>query len=148
MAVRIFLNPSLPTSLPKELRKFARDVAAIIDEPLFHPAVTFDAEGATAANTHRVTIQVRNRRSTALKSQFLVYFFIAATAGGNPQNAQAVGFVAGTIIQTITANQDFLVMTDANGQIVVDITIVGAATRYIRGCVLAEIETSDAIVWT
>lgn len=141
----IALAPISDSSVHKSVRKFAADVTSIIDKPLAH--ATYSA-GDEAANIRRITVQVRNRRNEALHRRYIVHIWIATSTTGAPQNAQVVGFVSGTLLETVLVNGEWRFETDANGQVIMDITIAGAATRYIRGFVLALADTSSKIDWT
>lgn len=142
MSPPIALNSNLPESVDPSFRRFARNVGAIIDQPLYRASVSFDAQGTVGPGIRRVSVQVRNRRGDPLSGRFIVHCWLAATADGGPQSAQSVTFRAGTILETVVGNGEWRVLTDEAGRIVMDTGVLGSATRYARSFVLSRIDAA------
>lgn len=138
----IALNTNLPETVDPALRRFARNVGAIIDKPIYHGWVGADAQGTVSPNVRRLTYQVRNRRGDALLGRFIVHLWLAATATGAPQGAQTVDFKSGTILETVLGDGEWRVQTDASGQVVMDVTVTGGGTRYLRSFVLSRMDSA------
>lgn len=99
------------------------------DSPLAHCKVTAAAENTDA---RRITLQVRDRIQEHWEERWLVTFYLTATTGGDPSaTGNTVAFVAGTVFQTVTANAAYVVLSDENGRVVFDLTIAGAASRFV-----------------
>lgn len=147
MGTPIALNANLPDYIDESVRRFAVNVAAIIDKPLFRAGVSSDAEGTVGPGIRRTTMQVRNRRGDALQAGFLVHLWFALTDGGPPQGAQTVTFHTGTVLETVVGGDQWRVLTDATGQVVMDVAVSGSATRFVQSFVLARIDTSDSLAW-
>lgn len=89
--------------------------------------------GAEAANVRRVSFQVMDRQGTALVGRFRVSVDIADGQYAVPVNTQSVVAVSGTtILRTIEADQSFDLLTDSGGLAKLDVTIVGAASRWFH----------------
>lgn len=147
MARAISLSATVPERVDPAVSRFMRNVQAIIDDPLFHAHVTSDVEGTVAPNVRRLTLRIRNRRNDALVGGFLVHLWFALTPGGDPQGTQTVTFQSGTVLETVVGAQQWRVLTDDSGQIVMDVLATGAATRYVQAFVHARIDTSEGLVW-
>lgn len=65
----------------------------------------------------------------------LIDVWVSTSQYGAPGGAQAVAVTGGTIIETVAANQHYRILTDGSGQIVVGVTIAGAATRWVHASV-------------
>jgi hypothetical protein len=77
-----------------------------------------------------------------------VRLWIATSDYGAPSaSGNTVSIAAGTILQTIVANADYEVISDATGKVDVDITISGAASRYILAEVDERIYSSGEVTW-
>jgi len=58
-----------------------------------------------------------------------------------------VAIDTGTILQTITADAFYDLISDATGNIEVGITVAGAATRYVMAEIDGRIYSSGEITW-
>jgi len=108
---------------------------------------TFEA-GAEAADTIRVTISVCNRKNARVTGAFVLRVIVGTTDDAVPGGTQTVATVTGTNILNITANEVADILTDENGQVVLDITVAGAGTRYVSVVHGSEAFISQAVVWT
>jgi len=72
---------------------------------------------------------------------------LSATSGGDALGGHTITFSLGTVVQTILIGGEWEVESDASGLIVFEVTIAGAATRYIHADVLGKDRASDAVVW-
>lgn len=139
------LSSSLPETVPLAFRRFARSLGEIIDQPIYRGRAVADAEGTTAADTRRVVYQVRNRRGEALIGRFLVHLWLATTSTGAPQADQAVIFRSGTVLETALGDGEWRVQTDEAGQVVMDIAVTGAGTRFLRSCVMSRMDSQGLL---
>jgi len=130
-----------PTATPA---MFQQQVASLFDRPRAEARIT---AGAEAANVRRFTIQVVDRMGKEWGRRWLVQFWTTDTASGAPSGSHTLAFVAGTAIQTIAANQHYLAETDANGKIVVDLTVAGVSSRWVKACVVEQINDSGEVAW-
>lgn len=99
------------------------------DSSIAHCKVTAATEDT---NVRRITVQVRDRLLEPWEDRWLVTVYLTATTGGDPSaTGNTVAFVAGTVFQTVTANAAYVVLSDENGRVVFDLTIAGAASRFV-----------------
>lgn len=97
--------------------------------------------GAESADKRTVTIQGGPWRQ-AVRVWISESDYGAPSATGN-----TVTIAAGTTLRTITANADYEVISDAAGKVDVDITISGAASRYVMAEVDGRIYSSGEVTW-
>lgn len=130
---------------PEELRDFTRSMRAFLDRNRAEVRVTANAEGTSGANVRRFTAQVIDRAQRPItKSLWCVRLFVGTSAYGAPGGTQTYALVTGTALTTITANQVYDVLTDEYGKVVFDLTVTGAATRYVTAAVLGEVQPPTA----
>lgn len=93
-------------------------------------AMTSDAEATNMIRTH---IDVEDRGATMdAASRRVLDVWVGTTDMGLPSaTGNTVTFNKGTILQTITANAHYRVISDVGGEIEIDLTVAGAATRYV-----------------
>jgi hypothetical protein len=123
--------PSDPSS-PAQLRQFAQQVRRSMQQHTIDARIT---AGDEAANVRRITIQIVNRRREAMAGRFPVDVLIATTQSGTPSNSQTTAVVAGTLGDTYINNAWLKLLTDADGKIQLDVTIAGAATRWVTAAI-------------
>lgn len=132
--------------------EFEHRVREHFDSPVASCSVTADAEGATAANTRRFTLRVKDRVRENWHRRWLVSFYLSPTASGAPDaTGNTVALVTGTLSRTVLANGWYEVLTDATGLVVFDVTIAGAAARFVTAGVggwLDEFGGSSGFTWT
>lgn len=123
--------PSDPSS-PAQLRQFAQQVIRSIRQHAWDARITAAAE---AANARRITIQLVNRRREAISARVPITVLIATSQSGTPSNSQTTSVAAGTLLDTYITNAALLALTDADGKIQLDVTVAGAATRWVTAVV-------------
>lgn len=116
----------------------------VVDKPLRRAPATI---GAEVANTRTITLQVRDRINRPVTGRFVVELWISTSSGGGPGGTQTVSVSSGTIMQTIAANQQYELLTAADGTLAIDITITGAASRWVSTIVRGEAVETDQIDW-
>lgn len=105
--------------------------------------------GAEANDKRTVTVQARDAADNALAGRFLIHFWIAAADYGAPDaTGNTVSVTTGTTCQTLTANANYAVVSDANGKILFDLTISGAATRFVLAEIDGRVHSSGALAWS
>jgi hypothetical protein len=142
-------HPMLPKvseqATAREVAGFAAAVTKNFDRPISLTRVTAAAE---AANVRRVTVQVIDRNGISRSGRHSLLLWITDTAGGMPVTTQTVALVSGDAIMTIDVDGTYEIITDSDGKVVFDVTIAGAATRYIETAVRNPVEESVPLVWT
>lgn len=95
--------------------------------------MTADAEATNMIRSH---IDVEDRGGTQdTSNQRLLDVWVSDSDLGAPSaTGNTVVFNKGTIIQTVLANAHYRVLSDASGEIEIDLTVSGAATRYVMAC--------------
>lgn len=109
---------------------------------IFQPAggLTVTA-GAESSDKRTLTIQGGSHR------QVVDVWIATADYGAPSATGNTVAIDTGTILETITANAHYRVISDATGKVDVGITISGAATRYILAQVDGRIYSSGQVDW-
>jgi len=107
--------------------------------------VTF---GAETADEIVVTAQARDAVDNNLAQRMAVRVWVATSEYGAPSaTGNTVAIDTGTILQTITANAFYDLISDATGKVEVGITVAGAATRYVMAELDGRIYSSGEITW-
>jgi hypothetical protein len=110
-------------------QEFAQQVRTHFDTPIATCVVT---AGVEAANVRRITVQVVDRLKRPWPARWLVWVFLTATAAGDPSGTgNTVAFISGAVQMTALIGGLWFVQADADGQIVFDVTIAGAASRFV-----------------
>ncbi len=128
----------------RALRDWTVAVADGWDKPY---AVCSFAAAAESANARRITVTVTHRKNQRLAASFLVRFIVGTASTGVPGGTQSISVVTGTLIQTVTSGQVIDILTNDEGLAHIDVTVSGAATRYVSAAVIGEIQTSNALTW-
>lgn len=132
-------------TLSMNMATFESDVRSHFDEDVASLRVTF---GTETANKRTITLQVIDRVKVPWAARFLVEVWIQATLGGDPSaTGNTVAWVSGNVTETILPMGHWRIITDANGLASFDLTIAGAATRYIGSAVRGIVKVSDSITW-
>lgn len=133
---------------PEAMARFAREVSEALAR--VGAAATFHAgpEGEHGADVRRITIQVRDGRGSSRPRQSMVPVYIADSDGGPPVATQTVAVVAGRLVQTITTDAEWVLETDQDGKIVLDVNVSGAGTRYLNAAPAGLVDRSQALAWT
>jgi hypothetical protein len=119
--------PSEPT--PANNRQFQRQTVIALDTPIVDTRITATPE---ALDTRQYTIQAVNRARADVRVRVPMLVIISTTDDGPPGGVQTVTIVDGTLLSTFSPNQCFLILADATGKITLDVTVTGAATRFVR----------------
>ena len=119
----------------------------VIDRPVVAPGQTALPE---ATNIIIATIQATDRRGNPRAGTFLVRLWTATTSGGAPGGGggQTMGVTTGTLIETVTANEQLVARTDATGKLVLSIIIVGAASRWLSAVLMGEASEGSQLTWS
>jgi hypothetical protein len=102
---------------------------------------------AEAANVRAVTLQVVDLKREPVKAVVPVIVWLSTTDGGPPSGAQTVAVATGTTLATYLANQCYLIMSDASGKIVLNVTVTGSATRYVMAAVCGFPSNPPGFAW-
>lgn len=113
--------------------------------PILAVKITAAAE---AANVRTFTLQLVDRARKDVHMVAPVKFWISTTDGGPPSGAQTVAITAGTTWLAAIANQAYEALTDTTGKITVQVTVVGAASRFVQAAVSGIPTNPDAFAWT
>jgi len=105
--------------------------------------------GGEVGDTHTVTIQARDFSDNNTAERFLVRVWVDDAEYGAPDaTGNTVTVTTGTIYETRTANADYLIVSDANGTVVITLTVSGAATRYVMAEIDGRVYSSGALTFT
>lgn len=96
--------------------------------------ISHDSEGTVAADTFRVTIQVKDVQANNLSGYFHVEFWISDTQWSATLTSQAptVTFQTGASLQQLTANKHYRAITDSTGKLQLNIALSGDLTIYVQ----------------
>lgn len=120
----------MTAAIPTELRQFTAAISDFFDRARAVPLVSI---GAEAANVRRFTITVTDRLKRPATGRWEVHLWLATAAYGTASGVQTVTFIKGTVLRTISANQDWIVETDGDGVIQLDVDAGGGAqTRFLH----------------
>lgn len=145
LVARVMAAGGAPPQTPTELGAALLRLGGFIDNP---PADCLVTAGNEAANVIRFTLAARDRLGHPWKGRFLVAVWLAATAYGAPGGTQTTSFAAGTVVEELAADRAWLVLTDASGEIKLDVTVSGAGTRHLHHLVLGPVPAPKAATWT
>lgn len=105
-------------------------IARIIDRPVCETVV-----GAPGGDnvTAQVTVTAADRNGRPrIGESWVVRVWTATSDGGGPAGSQTVSVTTGTILTTITSNQQYDVLTDpATGTVVLEVTATPTTSRWI-----------------
>ena len=96
------------------------------------PTVTELTQGTTLRGDAK--IKLVDAAGNAVTGKHLVRVWYGATDGGAPSATDntVVVHTGATAVQAVTANAHYLVLTDANGEAEMRVTLAGAGDRYIH----------------
>ena len=126
-----------------------REIPDTSSEQLPKLNVTFSHGTETGGNSITTTIQVYDKQD-ALARHTLLRVWYAATANGVPDATGNTVTAAGTgaIIETVTANAQYIVETNSSGVVTMANVVAGAATRYLNVALPdGEVIASSVITW-
>lgn len=120
-------------------------------EPSPTCVITPGAEGAHAANTRRIAIQVTDQLGQKWPlgpGRWKVWVFIAASADGAPSGSgNTVSFNAGTVLSTVIPSGEYEVLATTGGLIEMDVALAGVGTRHIYAHPIRYVVGSGAVAW-
>lgn len=146
MATRQDLLPTIndPRRLD-EVRLFSQRVAEYFDRQIGQVIVT---EGAQVGDVRRFTLQVVDRRRRPLNGRWPVMVYVSETEDGDPSGTDnVVTLVTGVTLATYAANAAYLVLSDEDGVIVLDLDVTGAVSRYVSALVLGCVTHFGPYTW-
>lgn len=130
----------------KDAAVTAAKLAAAVQDLLPNLSITAGAENA---DVRRITIQACDAANNDLAERLLIRLWVATSDFGAPNaTGNTYALVTGTAYATETANAAYKVISDANGKVEFDLTIAGAATRYVMAEIDGWIYSSAALNWT
>jgi hypothetical protein len=123
-------------------------LSSTLQEAIPQLSISASAEGATTADTIDVTLQVQDASGASLAKPHLLRVWIDDAEFGAPDaTGNTVTVSTGTTLQTLTANADYELLTDANGAAQMDIAVSGAASRYVMAELDGVVYSSGELVW-
>ncbi len=130
-------------------REFQRQATLQFDAPI---ARVRSAAGPESANVVRFTLQVVDRLGKPwgpVEGRWLIEVYLSPTQHGAPSAAgNTVAWITGTVYDTVLANAAYRVLADANGKAELDVTVAGAATRFVHTAACGLFEPGGAGTWT
>jgi hypothetical protein len=110
----------------------AAELADALADMIPQVDITASAEGATTADTIDLTVQLQDAAGNSLAARGLCRVWFAATEYAVPDATDNTASVdTGTAIETVTANAEYRVLSDATGLIEMSLAVSGSATRYL-----------------
>jgi hypothetical protein len=92
--------------------------------------MTSDAEASDMIRTH-IDVEDRGATQDSASRRVLDVWVGTADMGLPSATGNTVTFNKGTILETVTANAHYRVLSDSGGEIEIDLTVSGVATRYV-----------------
>ena len=108
--------------------------------------ITHDNEGDTQPDTFRFTLQVQNALGKNLAKRSTLFVYVTetgASAFGDPGTITTLTAATGTDI-AITLARSIMVITDANGQALIDAEWTGVGTRNLVAGIGSSVKSSPA----
>jgi hypothetical protein len=137
------MMPSVNGGDPRSVRSGFLQVGELIDRP----RDTCTQTQAPQVGTHiDFTLQVVDRRRKPRLGRSVVLAYVSATEDGPPDGTQTVTAQTGVILSTLIAGKAFLLLTEADGTIVVRID-GASATRRLHTSVVGAVTYGASVVW-
>lgn len=120
--------------------------------PTLLPSAPTITPGAQAGDVINVTVQLNDVQSNAIAASKVVYAYLSDDSGGDglaataPDGGVAIG-TDGTIIEALTADKSWMIWTESDGQLDLDIEESGADTWYLCIVIGTNLYVSDAITF-
>lgn len=124
-----------------------RSVAQWLGQPGLSVAISIGEENVLGADVREVTFTVLNLAREACSGLYMLDVVMGTAADGGPAGMQTVAWTVGTA-RTVVANQQFEVLTNAQGVAKATVQVTGAATRHIRAMARGVVQGSGAVSWT
>jgi hypothetical protein len=105
--------------------------------------ITHDNEGDTQPDTIRFTLQVQDAQGNSVGRRCTLFVYVSDTNFGDPVTITTLTAATGTDIP-ITLAQSIMVVTDVNGQALIDAEWIGVGTRYLIACLPTSAKSSSA----
>jgi len=99
--------------------------------------VRFIVGAEDGANTRRVTIIVTDRLRNSWGRNWIVRVWLSDTVHGGPAASGSMSVATGSLVATLAAGKVFDVAT-VGAVLAVDVTVTGAATKYVNAAVIGE----------
>lgn len=141
------LQTAIRTGSQAEIKQAFNHLGSWV-EPTPTCGVTSDPEGTFAPNSIRFTVTVTDRTAQRWGGRWLVRVYVTDSENGAPSaTGNTVTFNSGTVIQTLTPNAVYEVLTDEGGRCEMDVVVSGAASRYVYAAVLGRPVGSEETEW-
>jgi len=99
--------------------------------------VRFIVGAEDGANTRRVTIIVTDRLRNSWGRNWIVRVWLSDTLHGAAAASGSMSVATGSVVATLAAGKVFDVAT-VGAVLAVDVTVTGAATKYVNAAVIGE----------
>lgn len=141
------LNPLIPVRDDGMMRTTLIRIATALDEPMSVPQ--FGVASSEVGNKRTIPITVVDRNEKRWDgARWLVLFWISASEYGTPLAVTGITASKGSLVEALTTNASYLGLTDANGDLSLDIEVTGAQTLYLHAIVMGRTDVSAAVDWT
>lgn len=137
--------PQIPASvLDNEVRDWMNNASQRIEAARVRLRAT---AGAQVGADRVITLRAVDYAGQAVSGRWLVFVYFSASADGAPGGTQTVTWGTGEVLATYTANESYLVLTEADGT--ASLTVNGAAgNRRVCSAVIGDVSIGNAVSWT
>jgi hypothetical protein len=112
------------------------------------PSVAISA-GDESGDTRTVTMQLTDAAGDDLAARAKLRVWLAETEFAPPSaTGNALAVTGGTVLRELTANADYELLTAADGSAGIDVTVTGAASRYVMAEVDGRVVSSGELTWS
>lgn len=138
-----------PSHIPAPLQSpgASSPVAQWLGQPPLSVLIVVGTEGVPGADDRVATFTVVNLAGEPCRGLFLLDVIVGTAADGGPAGTQTVAWTTGTA-RTVVANQQFEVVTSADGIAVATVNVSGAGGRHIRALVRGVVQGSGLVSWS
>lgn len=127
---------------PTDISRAFREVAGLIDRNPAEAQIRVQADSASVA---RFFVQVVDRRGRPAVGPFTVHLWVTTNDSTLvPGGSQTVAFVVGTVLDTLAANERYVVLTDPQGRIELTVTALSTQTARLAALVEQFLHVSEA----
>lgn len=139
-------EPTLPSDVRTDrvgaLAAWFRLVAGMFDRSPLEAAISISAE---TADVITFTVQVQDRRARTAIGPFVVDLWVSNAADGTPGGTQTVTVNQGVVMDTIAADEQFVVLTTPAGLIEIDVEVSGSGSRTVYAGVRPALQSKGAV---
>lgn len=128
-----------------DLRRDNDNLREAMDRARVRVAISLGAE--TGASAIAVTLQAVNRYRKAYPAVARINFYVGTADQGPPAGTQTFAIAKGTALFSYVTNRHWMVLTAADGQAIINVTVTGAGDRWINADVDGVPESVKA-TWT